>query len=205
MEARILLAYTDADVWRFGIGDPTVMGWLTVAAYFFAAFLCSRQFVEERQRRGSFEKLIFWGALAVMLVGLGINKQLDLQTWLTLTGKRIAVAQGWYEKRRIVQALFILLVALGAIYCTLMAQRLVRRNPELRTALVGFVCLAGFVLVRAASFHHVDSLINFRLGGMRMNWMLELGSIGILALGAWKAKNAGWQGGEQDRNWATAR
>src|SRR5882672_1117833 len=30
--------------WSPGIGDPTVMGWLTVAAYFAASWLCVRAF-----------------------------------------------------------------------------------------------------------------------------------------------------------------
>ena len=37
---------------------------------------------------------------------------------------------------------------------------------------LGFVCL--FVLVRAASFHHVDILLGTWIFGVKMNWLLEL-------------------------------
>ena len=36
----MILAFTEADRWRPGIGDPTFMGWLTVVAYFTASLLC---------------------------------------------------------------------------------------------------------------------------------------------------------------------
>ena len=42
----------------------------------------------------------------------------------------------------------------------------------------------GFVVIRAASFHHVDAFLASRLGGLRWNWILELGGILIVAVGA---------------------
>jgi hypothetical protein len=42
-----------------------------------------------------------------MFVGLGINKQLDLQTALTEFGRVLADNQGWYDKRQVVQVWFI--------------------------------------------------------------------------------------------------
>ena len=42
----------------------------------------------------------------------------------------------------------------------------------------------GFVVIRAASFHHVDALLASRLGGLKWNWILELGGILIVAVGA---------------------
>ena len=53
-----------------------------------------------------------WNALAVGLLLLGINKQLDLQTALTELGKILAARQGWYEHRQRVQIDFIIGVVL---------------------------------------------------------------------------------------------
>ena len=33
--------------WRLGIGDPTVVGWATVAAYFLAAGLCAAAYFQQ--------------------------------------------------------------------------------------------------------------------------------------------------------------
>jgi hypothetical protein len=96
--------------WEAGIGDPTVIGWVTVAAYAVAALLslrCARRAAEPLEFR-------FWAVLSVALVLLGINKQLDLQSLVTQVGRDLAFAQGWYENRRIVQAAFIgFLIAAG--------------------------------------------------------------------------------------------
>jgi hypothetical protein len=178
-----LLAFTDGDAWRPGIGDPTVMGWVTVVAYFAVAVLCLRR-VRQAGVHKKVSEMIFWSGLTVLLVVLGVNKQLDLQTWLTITGRHIAIAQGWYEQRRVVQLFFILLVGLTAFAGFVAMSRLVRRNRELRLPRLGLVLLLTFVIVRAASFHHIDSLINLHFGGVRMNWVLELGAIIVIGLGA---------------------
>ena len=187
-EVSALLAFTDGDVWRLGIGDPTVMGWLTVVAYFVVAIFCLREAVHARRVRAPSEKLLFWGTLTMLLVFLGFNKQLDLQTLLTLTGRRIAIAQGWYENRQVVQIFFVGCVAVGGFISVALMRRLVRKHADLRLPLLGFVVLLVFVVIRAASFHHVDQLINFRMGGVRMNWVLELGAISLVAMGAAKAR-----------------
>ena len=109
-----LLAFTDGDVWRPGIGDPTVMGWVTVLAYFVVAFLCGRCAVRAKNQAGRTE-MIFWGVLVVTMVLLGFNKQLDLQTFLTLTVRKVAIAQGWYDNRRVVQLAFVGLVAIAGV------------------------------------------------------------------------------------------
>lgn len=179
-----LLAFTDGDVWRPGIGDPSVMGWVTVFAYFAVAVLCLRCARQASVPVRRHTEVVFWCGLATLLMLLGVNKQLDLQTWLTLTGRRIAVAQGWYEHRRIVQLFFGLFVGLAAFGGFVFMWRLVRRSRELWLPLAGLVLLLAFVIVRAASFHHIDTLINLRFGGVRMNWVLELGAIAVIGLGA---------------------
>src|SRR5688500_15926502 len=195
-EVSALLAFTDGDVWRLGIGDPTIMGWVTVAAYFTVAMLCLRQAVDTRRQKAAPEKVLFWGTLTALLVFLGVNKQLDLQTLLTLTGRRIAIAQGWYENRRVVQIFFVGCIAVGGFLSVAVMRRLVYKHADLRLPLVGFVVLLGFVVIRAASFHHVDQLINFRLAGVRMNWVLELGAISLVGMGASKARQ---RRGNEDR------
>src|SRR5579862_622210 len=108
MTQVIPLAFTADDHWEPGIGDPTVIGWVTVAAYFLAACLSFRAaWRSPRARRGWSGPRLFWGLFTVALVLLGINKQLDLQTWFTLFFKQVALHEGWYERRRPVQAAFI--------------------------------------------------------------------------------------------------
>ena len=88
--------------WAPRIGDPTLMGWATVAAYFAAAILATLA-----ARRATGRQRAFWIGLAVILLALTVNKQLDLQSALTEAGRCISKAQGWYEARRSVQVIFI--------------------------------------------------------------------------------------------------
>src|SRR6266540_5387037 len=106
----MILAFTEADRWRPGIGDPTFMGWLTVVGYFTAALLCwmaGRSDQRAHPQSGYPRQPRLWFGLALLLTLLGVNKQLDLQTWFTLALKSAAEAQGWYEQRRVFQAAFI--------------------------------------------------------------------------------------------------
>src|SRR3569833_3825399 len=96
----IFLGFTDADHWRPGIGDPTVVGWVTVIAYAVAAVLCLQSALRILHVKDAGPRVVFWSVLAVIMLLLGINKQLDLQTWFTLEGKKLALSEGWYNHRR---------------------------------------------------------------------------------------------------------
>jgi hypothetical protein len=180
-----IFAFTDGDRWRPGIGDPTFIGWFTVFAYFATAYLCWRA-----AHAGLHGRKVrwFWTGLTVLLILLGINKQLDFQTELTFMGRDFAKATGWYEERRIFQAFFIFCIGFAGIIATAGLFWLYRNEwRRLGLALAGFGFLATFVVIRAASFHHVDRFLLSTIGGMRMNWIFELGGIAAIAWPAWRA------------------
>lgn len=183
-----MISITVGDEWLPIIGDPTIMGWLTVVAYFVAAFLCWRVALLTRRGfpPGSIpSRTIFWLLFAGFLVFLGINKQLDLQTWMTVLGKRLAKSEGWYGHRRPVQVVFIGTVFLAGIAGLALLLWLSYGSwRRYGLALAGGVFLACFILIRAASFHHVDLFLGARVVGVKMNWILELGGIGAIALSA---------------------
>jgi hypothetical protein len=182
---RFCLALTDGAQWHPGIGDPTFVGWLTVIVYFVAAVLCIRQTVREE---GGSSRRLFWAILSTMMVLLGINKQLDLQTWLTMTGRKLAQTEGWYERRRTFQFWFILTVAFGGFAGFVVLRRLVQEHgSDLRLPLLGIFLVTSFVVMRAASFHHLDQFLRSRILDFKMNWLLELGGIGIIIVGALRA------------------
>ncbi|MGB5076923.1 MAG: hypothetical protein WBO17_05530, partial [Sphingorhabdus sp.] len=52
---------------------------------------------------------------------------------------------------------------------------------SVKAALVGLGFLGAFVIIRAASFHHVDAFLGRNLLGARWNWILELGAIITIA------------------------
>lgn len=175
----------DAGRWSPGIGDPTVMGWATVALYFLAAFVCWRA----RIAAGSGRERLFWIGLAGVLVAFGINKELDLQSLFTVIGRCAATAEGWYARRHGVQEGFLLGLAIfGAVAIAAAAAYFRRDLRRIWLALTGATILILFVLARASSFHHLDVFINTRVLGLHMNWAMELGALVLIATAAWRAR-----------------
>ncbi len=179
--------------WVPGIGDPTALGWLTVAAYGLAAALAARAAVAATTsgeagaaapRRGRL--IAFWAPVAVLLLLLGINKQLDLQSWLTQVLRDLSHQQGWYDDRRPLQLAFVAALAGGGTLGLIAMAVVLRRDlPRIGVALVGLGVLVTFVAARAASFHHMDALL--RSGPLPLNWVAELGGLVLILLNAWLA------------------
>lgn len=167
--------------WRPGIGDPTIVGWITVVMYFACAALCWQSARRSEKRR-------VWRVLAAVLALLGVNKQLDLQSLATDVARILARRQGWYEQRQLVQLFMILgllVVGLASIVAILYASW--KAGLEIKLAFVGLAFLIVFIVIRASSFHHVDRLLGVRLFNLRMNWILELGGLSIIMAGALRA------------------
>ena len=130
--------------------------------------------------------VIFWWATAAILILLGLNKQLDLQSWLTQEVRDVARAQGWYAARRRYQLEFVLALAVVGAFSTLTMAVLLRRVlHRIGVALLGLGVLVTFVVVRAASFHHVDALLH--TGPWALNWWAEFGGTALIAVNAWRA------------------
>jgi hypothetical protein len=185
-----MLAIVKNNHWYIGIGDPTLIGWLTVLAYFVTAFLCllcARKINKSAKNPSKYlSHHWWWYFLAIMMLLLGINKQLDLQSWLTITGKEIAQVQGWYEQRRQVQALFIACIVSIFICSSVVISQIIEfPQPINWLSVLGFLFLGSFVVIRAVSFHGIDYFLGFSLVGLKMNWLLELTGIGAICLSAY--------------------
>jgi hypothetical protein len=191
MQTTLTCAFTQ---WSPGLGDNHWMGWLTVAVYLAASLAAARAaFALSGIDAATGRERVFWGISAGMMLVFAVNKQLDLQSLLTMVARCHAQLSGWYDMRRTVQEAFILIVGSGGLVALgLMALLLRGILGRVWPALVGlgFVCV--FVVVRAASFHHVDILLGSEVLGIRLNWALELPGPMLVALVAlYRARVAG--------------
>ena len=161
--------------------DLSLLGWLITAAYFAAAFLtlrAARGSGDERDR-------MFWIGCSALLLLLGLNKQLDLQGYLTTAGRSLARQEGWFEYRRLVQAAFIVTLCIAAATTLAVLAAWLRRSATaVKVAALGIVLLFTFILWRAASFHHMDVWVTRDVAGMRSGWWLELAGVVTIGLSA---------------------
>lgn len=177
--------------WTPSIGDPTLAGWITVALYLVTAYVCWRL---SGRLRGSGaitgSEAFIWTAIAILFLALGINKQLDLQSALTEIARVLARAQGWYERRGKVQMAFVAAVVAVCLVAAIIVLFMIRRAPAITwLAALGTVMVLVFVLIRAASIHHIDLIIGSTVLGLRWNWILEIGGIlTVMTAGWWRGK-----------------
>ena len=174
-----------------GIGDPSVAGWLTVVLYAVAAWLTWRLLRDWKALPpdAARHEHWFWKLLFIGLVFLGINKQLDLQSALTEIGRMLADRQGWYEVRGQVQIAFIAGIAIMGLTLLVATLNLIWGAPRATYwALLGSTGLLVFVIVRAASFHHIDEMLGRDLSGLRINWLLEMGMLLLISASAWRRR-----------------
>ena len=170
--------------WVPSIGDPTILGWITVFAYFLVAIICIQAMTSVNSNKS---ENLFWLFLTIFLVALGINKQLDLQSLLTQVGRDFAIEQGWYKDRRTVQMIFIILIGLLGVTGTAVLLKIYwNANTAIKIAFSGCIILFAFILIRASSFHHMDMFINMKLADVRINGILELGGLAIIGVGGFK-------------------
>ena len=164
--------------WSPTIGDPTPLGWFTVVAYGVAAIWL---WVTARGNEDG-ERLL-WRLCALFLAFLCINKQLDLQSFLTAAGRCQAQQAGWYDDRRTYQEMFIYgILATAGLAIVLMLLVLREKIGRNLLLLLGMVTLSAFIVIRAAGAHKFDALISQDVGPFKINHLLELGGIAILML-----------------------
>lgn len=167
--------------WRPGIGDPSLMGWLTVVAYLGLAFLCFASLVSMSDMLPS-ELVKYqtrsWRVLGFTFFALAVVKMFNLLSLPTAIGRTLAWQRGWYRNWHSVQFQTTIGLVLAGIVAILIVWNLFRHvQARNRLLILGVIILLGFVLLRATSLHTVDAVLNHRVLGIKVNWILELGVI----------------------------
>lgn len=171
--------------WVLSAGDPTLMGWIITLAYFVLIlsiikllFNLSVSNIYDRRRFTG-----FWIILLLIYSFFGLNKQLDLQTFLTATGRCMSRLEGWYEERRAFQ-LNVIMAGLAATTIFMIGFLIFFRTIIGRSllAMLGVTCSMVFVVLRAASIHHVDQMFRIEFFNVKAHAIMEMSGIVLVFL-----------------------
>ena len=134
--------------------DAHLLGWSVTAAYG-AAALAAAWRVGAGSRAGGGSRAV-WIGVALLMVVLAFNKQLDLHVLMTVAGRCLAQEQGWMAQRRAVQAALVVAAALGALAAGWGVLRALRGRWRAHAGLLaGLGLVAAFMLLRAAELNHL--------------------------------------------------
>lgn len=170
--------------WQQNIAEARFAEWLTVAAYL-VGMAAAALAAHSKAASAAWLERAFWWVVVASLAFLAVNEVLDLQILLTVIGKQAAIEGGWYDQRRVVQFWFIVALATAALVAGTAALWLAQRtHPTIRLALFGLAFIVAFILIRAASFHHMDEWLGRDLSFIDYGTAQEMLGIALIAIAA---------------------
>jgi len=142
---------------QWGGEDPTAIAWGCALAYVVAGTLCGLAGTRSRLAPGrSRTDRGIWMALGVILVLLGLNKQLDLHTIFVHGGRDAACVLGFYNYKRQIEALFFLVVTTGIVAILWhQRRRLAGFAGAHRAVVAGLGLIAVYTVTRFATIMHL--------------------------------------------------
>ena len=169
--------------WSSGMGDLTIIGWLTVGEYFAACICCfvAGKKIEPMGDNAARKERRIWLSIAILFFALGISRLLGLETTLLKIGRSIAFSEGWYPKRQNFELAFIAGVTLTCL-AALRALVIWLRKAPLSTwvGVTGTILIIAYLFIRAASLHQIDVFIARKFLVFRWNWIFEMEGIGLV-------------------------
>jgi hypothetical protein len=163
-------------------GDPTLLGWGTTFAYLLTFLLL---LANVRKARAGQEPFSFWLVASLAIFALGVNKQLDLQTWLHNSAKAWIEAKGLYEHKQTLQLGFVAVIALGGLATVWLLRRwIMNSGRRYRLVFIGLGVSIFFVVTRAASIYIFDPMIGSAEATEAVGATLEIAALVLIVVGA---------------------
>lgn len=175
-----------AKAWLARSGDTYLSSLANTALYAVAIGVAAYRWKMLQRIKAPLAEQVFWLLVILILLILGINKQLDLQILLTEIVRPIAIKNGWYESRRIAQALFaFVLTGFAGIFAVVMALLVRRHWRDNVLALFGLLILFIYGIIETMSQSHVGFRLNsHEKWGVRLTDIIEMAGILLILVNA---------------------
>jgi len=169
-------------------GDPTIAGWTICLGAISAGGLCASAAWTMRTAR---HRAAFWLISAGLLLLIGINKQLDLQTMMINIGRSIAVRQGWWDQRAWAQRTALAAAIVAAMLVGMwMIRTAWRHGMGERLCVVSIAILTCYVLLRMTAIVRQDDILPELLHADRLAMACELTGLAGAGISAWLARHS---------------
>jgi hypothetical protein len=164
--------------WVTSLGDPTLFGWFTVASYALAAYFCWRTSTVSSGRDRQ-----VWRIFMVVMVTLGLNKQLDLQLLFFQEARRVFMVLADHKERALLRVMFIAITTTIAL-CAIVVfwRRYGFTNKQVKWGTLGMTILVIFGIVRSLSFNRFGLVYVEETTSETVNFFLE--NLGVLLIWA---------------------
>lgn len=183
---EINLSYTDIlkkgyfeGYWINKRGDPTVIGWFITLFYFFV-FATSLYLLKKTTPNILDNKYIwFWYGVTILIILLGINKQLDIQMLFADFARLYAKVSGIFENRKPFQhKILSFLTTIGISIFSVTIYKLWNAPKRMWLALIGFCILFSFPIIRLISLHSIEALLSISVLNIQVVDVIEI--LGII-------------------------
>lgn len=171
------------DTWRLGGARLTAIDWL-LAGLALAAAAAAVFRARADRRAAHLAAARVWRMAAIVCAMAAVFTLLDVYTLAGQTARAAAHSQGWYAWRKPIQILAVLVTA-GALGFGLRRMLSPLRTTERTTRFVAVVAtlLIGLILVRCASWHVTDQILELGPGALTFERAAECAaSMAILAI-----------------------
>ncbi len=174
------------NAWIARSGDAYLSSLINTVLYAVAVGAAAYRWQMLRRIKAPFAEQAFWLLVIFTLSVLGLNKQLDFQVLLVEIGRPIAMKGGWYESRRIIQAVFVFfLTGLASLFAVLTVFIIRRHWRDNVLTILGLLILCIYGISEAASQSHVSSSLHaYGKWGFRLSDMIEMSGILLILANA---------------------
>jgi len=186
----INLSYTDIlkkgyleGYWIVNRGDPTVIGWFITLFYFFVFATSFYLLKKITPNISNNEYMWFWYGVTILIILLGINKQLDIQMLFADFARLYAKVIGIFENRKPFQHKIIsFLTTIGISIFSVMIYKFWYAPKRMWLALIGFCILFSFPIIRLVSLHSIESLLSISVLYIKIVDVIEILGITIVLI-----------------------
>lgn len=167
--------------WKVEKGDSSVMGWF-ITCYYLFVFILSFYLIKKIAPHIKNKKYLwFWYGVIILIMMIGINKQLDIQMLLADYARLYAKMSGIFQNRKPFQHKIIsLLATIGISIFFILIYKLWHAPKITWFALIGFSILFSFPLIRLVSLHRIESLLYVSVLSIKVVDVLEIIGISIV-------------------------